>query len=257
MQKKVNKHGYMMEGLKKVAGETQGLTGYYGKLHLQLNYDMKTGELWTNTHTSRGSLNVYDDQNIVVVGKLSDPHTMQEIADKVATRMDYILSWKEFAEAELKKIVYLVEEVNFHGDNFDTGHTFDLEKAKDTLYSEAENGYLSEKKAPGKTEYWLEGYEINLSDIPAENLKGVDFNDPKALYYCWLDEQVHRPDPVYAERFDCETLNKVSEHRPSIKKQIKEIKEERREKTEKGKQQTRETVHKQPKAGKADKGKEK
>ena len=64
-------------------------------------------------------------------------------------------------------------------------------------------------------------------------------------------------DPVYAERFDCETLNKVSEHRPSIKKQIKEIKEERREKTEKGKQQTRETVHKQPKAGKADKGKEK
>lgn len=47
------------------------------------------------------------------------------------------------------------------------------------------------------------------------------------------------------------------EERPSIKKQIKEIKEERREKTEKGKQQTRETVHKQPKAGKADKGKEK
>ena len=82
--KNINTHGLKMVGLRKVSGETKGLEGRYGRWHLQLNYNTATGELWTNTHVSSNSQTVYDDANIKVIAMLSDPYTMQELADMVA-----------------------------------------------------------------------------------------------------------------------------------------------------------------------------
>lgn len=85
----INTHGYSIKGLKKVAGETKSLTGYYSGHYLQLNYDKSTGELITNYHCSFGqnSWTVYHDENIVRIGNLSRPYTMQEIADLIAEVM--------------------------------------------------------------------------------------------------------------------------------------------------------------------------
>lgn len=102
----INTHGYKMKGLKKVAGETKSLTGgYYSGHYLQLNYNRSTGELFTNFHCSLGqnSWSVYHDKNIVRIGNMSEPHTMQEIADWVAEVMAYRVEVEEY---ENKNLVY-------------------------------------------------------------------------------------------------------------------------------------------------------
>ena len=43
-----------IKGIKKIAGESKGLEGYYSGHYLQLNYDKKTGEAWTDEHVSFG-----------------------------------------------------------------------------------------------------------------------------------------------------------------------------------------------------------
>ena len=85
---KINKHGLKMIGLKKVAGETKKLN-YDNTKYLQLNYDKKDGEVWTDYFWSIGqnSWNEYNSPNIITIANLSEPHTMQEIADLIAERL--------------------------------------------------------------------------------------------------------------------------------------------------------------------------
>lgn len=74
-----------IKGLKKVAGESKCLQGYYSGRYLQLNYDRKTGEIWTDEHISLGqnSWTEYHDSNILVCGNICKPVTMQEIRQMV------------------------------------------------------------------------------------------------------------------------------------------------------------------------------
>lgn len=85
---KTNTHGLTIKGLRKIAGETKDLRGYYSGQYLQLNYDPDTGEAWTDFHVSFGqnSWTRYRD-NTVVVGNISSPMTMQEIADMIARKV--------------------------------------------------------------------------------------------------------------------------------------------------------------------------
>ena len=78
-----------IKGLKKIAGETKGLKGYYSGEYLQLNYDAKTGEAWTDYHYSLGqnSWCQYHDKNILRCGNISRPKTMKEIRVMIEQKM--------------------------------------------------------------------------------------------------------------------------------------------------------------------------
>lgn len=82
---KTNTHGLKITGLRKIASDSKNLTDYYSGHYIQINYDLTTGEAWGDYHYSLGqnSFSVYHDQNIVVCGNISTPHTMQQIADLI------------------------------------------------------------------------------------------------------------------------------------------------------------------------------
>ena len=74
-----------LKNIKKVAGETKCLKGHYHGGYLQLSYNKETNELLTDYLYSLGhnSRVVYHDDNIVTIGNISEPMTMQEIYDMV------------------------------------------------------------------------------------------------------------------------------------------------------------------------------
>lgn len=74
-----------IKGLKKIAGESKGLEGYYSGHYLQVNYDLETGETWTNEHCSFGqnSWTEYHDSNIINCGNISEPTTMVQIRSMI------------------------------------------------------------------------------------------------------------------------------------------------------------------------------
>lgn len=78
-----------LKGIKKVAGESQRINNYV----LQLNYDVRTGELWTDTHESTNSRSHYNDLYILNVGYLTCPHTMREIRDMVVDALEDHIRW--------------------------------------------------------------------------------------------------------------------------------------------------------------------
>lgn len=86
---KVNKNGYKMVGLKAASGNTKGLRGYYSGEYCELFYDRSNGEVWTNYKVSLGqnAWTEYHDSNVMTVGNLDEPTTMQEIADMIATKL--------------------------------------------------------------------------------------------------------------------------------------------------------------------------
>lgn len=106
----------------------------------------------------------------------------------------------------MKKVVYLVKENRLYADSFETGWTFNLKEALDTLESEARWGYGKERKDADKVQYWLDGYEIDTDEMSEEDLEGVNVNDAKELYHAWLDTLCDTPDPVYAERWKLEAV---------------------------------------------------
>lgn len=81
-----------IKGLRKVSGETKSLPGYYSGLYLQLNYNMETGEAWTNHHCSLGqnSWTQNHDSNIITIGNISSPVTMKEIEQMINEKVEYI-----------------------------------------------------------------------------------------------------------------------------------------------------------------------
>ncbi len=74
-----------IKGLKKIAGESKSLSGYYSGQYLQVNYDRATGEAWTDFHCSFGqnSWSQYHDNNIINCGNISEPTTMVQIRDMI------------------------------------------------------------------------------------------------------------------------------------------------------------------------------
>lgn len=88
----INTYGMKMTGLKKVATETKSLQGYFSGSYLQLNYDKSTGEVFTNYHYSLGqnSWSEYHDPNVKFICNLSSPCTMQQIADHIYNKSEFM-----------------------------------------------------------------------------------------------------------------------------------------------------------------------
>lgn len=74
-----------IKGLKKIAGASKSLTGYYSPEYLQLNFDRTTGEAWSDYHYSIGhnSRTEYHDNNIFNCGIITEPKTMKEVAEMI------------------------------------------------------------------------------------------------------------------------------------------------------------------------------
>ena len=88
---KTNTYGLTMRGLRKAAGATKGLTGYYNGHYVQISYDTSNGEILTNYHYSLGqnSWTQYHGSDIITVCNASNPMTMQQIADAIAEAVAY------------------------------------------------------------------------------------------------------------------------------------------------------------------------
>lgn len=86
----INTNGLKMTGLRKAAGETKNLRGYYDASYLQLNYDTVTGEVWTDYFCSLGqnSWTEYHDAAVKVIGNIHTPKTMQELADMISAAIE-------------------------------------------------------------------------------------------------------------------------------------------------------------------------
>lgn len=82
---KVDTHGLKMIGLRSACSDTKGLTGYYSGRYVQISYDLRSGEILTNYHVSLGqnSWMQYHDHDVISVGNISEPATMQEISDMI------------------------------------------------------------------------------------------------------------------------------------------------------------------------------
>lgn len=86
MEKTTNRHGLIMQGLRKAAGETKGLPGCYSGHYIQISYDMSDGAILTNEHCSLGqnSWTQYHSGDIITICNASSPMTMRQIADAIA-----------------------------------------------------------------------------------------------------------------------------------------------------------------------------
>lgn len=80
-----NTHGHTMTGLRRIAGDTKGLSPYDGA-YVQVNYDRETGRAWGDYHWSLGqnSWTRYHGAGILVIGNADRPMTMQQLADWIA-----------------------------------------------------------------------------------------------------------------------------------------------------------------------------
>ncbi len=82
---KVNTHGLKMIGLRKAAGATKPTKGYYDGYYIQISYNIKTGEIHVNEHWNLGHNDYvkYHNPDIINVGNICTPTTMQGIADMI------------------------------------------------------------------------------------------------------------------------------------------------------------------------------
>lgn len=94
---KVNKYGYKMTGLRAASGDTKDLRGYYSGEYVELFYDRSTGEVWTKYHYSLGqnSWTESHDSNVLKICTISEPTTMQQIADRIAESLSGASDWAQ------------------------------------------------------------------------------------------------------------------------------------------------------------------
>lgn len=98
---KVDTHGRNMTGLKEASVKTRELTGRYGLGYVELFYDRSTGKVWGNYQVG-STYRKYDDPNVIPIGNVHSPATMQEIADRVDGRMCVVEAteaWEKKASA--------------------------------------------------------------------------------------------------------------------------------------------------------------
>lgn len=84
----VNTYGLKISNLRDFARETKTLTGKYGPYY-HLSYDLMVGKLrYTYFVSSSRSYVRYDDENIIEIGYVDEPMTMQAVADMVHRRVE-------------------------------------------------------------------------------------------------------------------------------------------------------------------------
>lgn len=88
-----------MKGIKRVCSDTKTLRGFYSPEYLQLFYDAKTDELFTEFLFSIGhnSFIQSDDPEIINLGFLYEPMTMQEVKEYVDREMMRIKLFRDGA----------------------------------------------------------------------------------------------------------------------------------------------------------------
>lgn len=81
----INTHGLKMHGLRKACSKSKNLTGYYGGQYVQISYDTADGDVLSDYHVSLGqnSWTKYHDPSVIRVCNVSEPATMQQIADMI------------------------------------------------------------------------------------------------------------------------------------------------------------------------------
>lgn len=77
-------------GIKKIAGQTQKLTGWYGHA-MVIMYDTATGKAWADEFVDGNSWVDYHSPDIINCGKTYFPMTMVEIRDMI----EGAVSWRE------------------------------------------------------------------------------------------------------------------------------------------------------------------
>ena len=72
-------------GLKKIAGESKTLSGFYSGEYLQINYNKKTGETWSDHFVDLGHSwkTTYHDPDIIHCGVIYEHVTMKDIREKI------------------------------------------------------------------------------------------------------------------------------------------------------------------------------
>ena len=83
----LNKYGLKMNGIKKAAGETKDLRGFYARSYVQISYDVNSGEVLAKYHDSANSFMRYDEPGIIHVMNAHNPISMQYIADMIDNAM--------------------------------------------------------------------------------------------------------------------------------------------------------------------------
>lgn len=86
---KINTYGLKMTGLKAASSATKGLRGYYSGNYVEIFYDRATGEVWGNYQANLGqnSWTQYNTPDVTKICNVSEPHTMQQIADLIRDYM--------------------------------------------------------------------------------------------------------------------------------------------------------------------------
>lgn len=88
---KVDTHGLKMVGLKKASGETFGSYSHLPNCaYTEIFYNIETGDVWANYQPSGNSWTQYDDRNIICVCNCYQKLHMQEIADLIYERINYM-----------------------------------------------------------------------------------------------------------------------------------------------------------------------
>lgn len=84
----INKHGMKIIGIRKASGETEDYGDFSGK-YVEIFYDTSSGEVWTKFQYSLGgnSWTEYHDPYVIKICDTARHMKMQEIADKILTRM--------------------------------------------------------------------------------------------------------------------------------------------------------------------------
>lgn len=98
---KINKHGLKMVGLKAASGETVNWEFNSGG-HVQISYNMVTGEIYTDVHIGN-SWSEYRNANIITICHTSEHMTMQQIADRIAERVTEERNDREWYRQYLKE----------------------------------------------------------------------------------------------------------------------------------------------------------
>lgn len=80
----------MIKGIRKICSESKSLKGFYSGEYLQVNYDRKTGEAWTDYHYNLGHNNqtLYNNPDIIVCGIITKPVTMKTIETMIEIALE-------------------------------------------------------------------------------------------------------------------------------------------------------------------------
>lgn len=75
--------------MKKIAGASKNLKGFYNGLYLEIVLNRKTGEVWANEYYDLGhnTHTLYDDYDIVSLGNIYEQKTMKELKDWILEKL--------------------------------------------------------------------------------------------------------------------------------------------------------------------------